>query len=217
MITTSFWQEMGERQARWAVTSHPFFCRWADGRLRTAELAEYAGEYDHLVVAIAAAWRRAAEAEGRRFRRRATEAEDEVRLWRAFAKRVGWGGWGAWLYAEDPLPATVECSRIWAGEPGGELANLLATLWAIESLSAATSRLQLAGLLEHYGFDDGPATEYLWRRAIGNGEKSLAISGWLADCLVEDADSEAMLERVEAVHRAKWLLLDDLEAAGAVA
>ncbi|HEY1853928.1 MAG TPA: hypothetical protein VGG40_05010 [Solirubrobacterales bacterium] len=214
MITTSFWQEMGERQARWDFTSHPFMRRWADGSLRSDELAEYAGEYDHLVVATAVAWRRATEAGGARYERRAVEAEGEVHLWRAFSKRAGWGGWGAWYYAEDPLPATVDCARVWAGEPGRGLPEQLATLWAIESLSAATSRLKLAGLLEHYGFDDGPATEYLWRRATGDGEKSLLTSGWLADSLPE-GDPTVMLEQVEAVHRGHWLMLEDLEAAGA--
>jgi len=113
-----------------------------------------------------------------------------------------------------PLPATIECSRVWAGEPGSDRPEHLATLWAIESMSASTSRLKLAGLLEHYGFDDGASTEYLWRRATGDGEKCLLASGWLADSLFE-GDSIAMLEQVEAVHRAHWLMLDDLEAVGA--
>jgi pyrroloquinoline quinone (PQQ) biosynthesis protein C len=213
VITTSFWQEMGERQVRWDATSHPFLRRWADGKLRSGELAEYAGEYDHLVVATAAAWRRAAETGDVRYERRAVEAEEEVHLWRAFSKRTGWGGWGAWFYAEDPLPATVECSRVWAGGPERGLPEQMVTLCAIESLSAATCRIKLAGLLEHYGFDDGPATEYLWRRATGGGEKSLLTSGWLAESLSQ-GDSTAMLEHVEAVHRAHWLMLDDLEAVG---
>jgi pyrroloquinoline quinone (PQQ) biosynthesis protein C len=214
VITTSFWQELGERQARWDVTSHPFYRRWADGKLRSAELTQYAGEYDHLVVAIASAWRWAAAPGDDRIGRRAAEADEDIRLWRAFAKDAGWGGSRAWYYAEDPLPATVDCSAVWAGgaEPGPDVN--LAGLWAIESLSVATSRLKLPGLLTEYGFADGPATEYHWRHATDDGERSLLTSSWVADALCE-GDPAAMLSQVEAVYRSYWLMLDDLEAVAA--
>ncbi len=214
MATLPYWRGVGERQARRDVVDHPFYRRWTNGELRSDELADYASEYEHAVLATAAAWRRAAELGGSRFDRRAAEAEAQVRLWRAFAKRAGWGGWGAWTYGEDPLPATAECSRAWAGDADRSLAEHLVTLGAIESLSAATCRLKLAGLLDHYGFEDGPATEYLWRQATVDGEKGLATRGWLSG-LVLDSDPGSQLEQVDAVHRAYWSMLEEIEARAA--
>src|SRR6185436_387753 len=38
---------------RWNVLEHPFYVRWERGELTRDELARYAGEYRHAVVALA--------------------------------------------------------------------------------------------------------------------------------------------------------------------
>ena len=38
---------------RWNVLEHPFYKRWSCGELTRDELAHYAGEYRHAVVALA--------------------------------------------------------------------------------------------------------------------------------------------------------------------
>ena len=44
---------------RWNVLEHPFYTRWERGELTREELARYAGEYRHAVVALARAARTA--------------------------------------------------------------------------------------------------------------------------------------------------------------
>jgi pyrroloquinoline-quinone synthase len=38
---------------RWNVLEHPFYVRWERGELTRDELARYAGEYRHAVLALA--------------------------------------------------------------------------------------------------------------------------------------------------------------------
>src|SRR6266480_2762995 len=44
-----------EARQRWDVLKHPFYERWERGELTREELAFYAGEYRHAVVALARA------------------------------------------------------------------------------------------------------------------------------------------------------------------
>ena len=44
-----------EARERWDVLKHPFYIRWERGDLTRDELAHYAGEYRHTVVALARA------------------------------------------------------------------------------------------------------------------------------------------------------------------
>src|SRR6185503_7856888 len=48
-----FWSRLEEVRARWNVLEHPFYQRWSAGELSRDELARYAGEYRHAVVALA--------------------------------------------------------------------------------------------------------------------------------------------------------------------
>src|SRR6266550_4704290 len=47
---------------RWNVLEHPFYVRWERGELTRDELARYAGEYRHAVVALARSARTAGSA-----------------------------------------------------------------------------------------------------------------------------------------------------------
>src|SRR5439155_499848 len=48
-------ERIDEARTRWNVLDHPFYVRWERGELTRDDLAYYAGEYRHAVVALAAA------------------------------------------------------------------------------------------------------------------------------------------------------------------
>jgi pyrroloquinoline quinone (PQQ) biosynthesis protein C len=199
-----FWKSLDERRSIWDVVRHPFYRRWADGDLGPQELAFYVSEYDHAVVAIADASKHAASLGGALV----PQAEDEgVRLWRAFARKAGWGGSGCWTYAEDPLPETIACVRVWAGDGARDLPLHLITLYAIESAQALISPVKLAGLLEHYGFTEGPATAYFRLHSDRDSDRAELIRSALDSC-ANMLDEEFLLAQADAVHRAHWRLLD---------
>src|SRR6476646_10054992 len=50
-------ERIDEARARWNVLDHPFYLRWERGDLTREDLAFYAGEYRHAVVALAVAAR----------------------------------------------------------------------------------------------------------------------------------------------------------------
>src|ERR1051325_8630543 len=56
------WSRLDVVQSRWNVLAHPFYERWAAGRLTRGDLARFAGQYRHAVVALAKAADRAAHA-----------------------------------------------------------------------------------------------------------------------------------------------------------
>ena len=50
---TGFFARVDEVRKRRDVLHHPFYQRWSRGELERAELAFYAGQYRHAVVALA--------------------------------------------------------------------------------------------------------------------------------------------------------------------
>jgi pyrroloquinoline-quinone synthase len=140
----SFFDRVGDAHERWNVLRHPFYTRWTRGELSRDELAFYAGEYRHLVVALAETARRSTDAD------HAAEEEAHIALWDTFAGALGTETGRA------PLPETTACAAAWtAGGPEG-----LAVLYAVESAQPAISQTKLDGLLRHYGLADDQATSY---------------------------------------------------------
>src|ERR671933_1054772 len=139
-------ERIDEARERWNVLRHPFYRRWEQGELTQDELAFYAGEYRHAVVALAETAAAAGDAE------HAREEAEHVALWDAFAAALD-----APL-DRDPTPETAACAHEWART---DRLEALAVLYAVESAQPAISQTKLRGLVEHYGFgpDDG-ATEY---------------------------------------------------------
>src|ERR1700723_2895310 len=85
---------LDEARRRTNVLEHPFYQRWSAGELEPRELAFYAGEYRHAVVALAEASKQAAEQasvteHGAELARHAAEEEAHVELWDDFARAVG--------------------------------------------------------------------------------------------------------------------------------
>lgn len=193
-MATGYRQEADLGGVEWNVLEHPFCARWATGELSFEELALYASEYEHAVTAIAAAAARAAALDPS-LASAAAEELRQVSCWRAFSRAVGWGGMAAWTYGEDPLPETEDCARSWGGDESRTLAEHLETLRAIDAIQAPIGEVMLNGLLRHYGFEDGAATEYFSLHARFASESPSAGG--------------------EEVRRSYWMLLDGVEALAA--
>jgi pyrroloquinoline-quinone synthase len=178
--------------SRWNVLDHPFYTRWSAGELTRAELAEYAAQYRHAVVALADAAEAAGEAE------HAREEREHVALWDAFAEGCG-------SVAAEPNPETLECASAWTA--GDDRLEHLAILYAIESAQPAISQTKLDGLFGHYGFEEGPATEYFTLHAERDHEHA-AHSRELLEKLATDEDGARLAARAEAAVRGNWRLLD---------
>src|SRR5689334_10219271 len=59
-----FFSRVEQARERYNVLEHPFYTRWSAGELTLEELAAYAGQYRHAVVALAEASQGAARAAG---------------------------------------------------------------------------------------------------------------------------------------------------------
>jgi pyrroloquinoline-quinone synthase len=178
--------------ARWNVLEHPFYQRWSAGELTRAELAEYAAQYRHAVVALADAAAAAGDEE------HAREEREHVALWDAFAEACG-------SIPADASAETLECTTAWTA--GDDHLERLAVLYAIESAQPAISTTKLEGLLAHYGFEEGPATEYFSLHAERDHDHA-AHSRELLEKLATEQDAARLAAQAEAAARGNWRLLD---------
>lgn len=178
--------------SRWNVLEHRFYQRWSAGELTRSELAEYAAQYRHAVVALADAAAAAGNPD------HAREEREHVALWDAFAEGCG-------SQPADANPETTECAAAWTA--GSDRLERLAVLYAIESAQPAISTTKLDGLLSHYGFEEGPATEYFALHADRDHEHA-AHSRELLLKLASDKNAQRLAARAEAAARGNWRLLD---------
>ena len=200
------WSRLADVHGRWNVLDHPFYQRWSRGELTADDLALYAGQYRHAVVALAAAADGAAHAatSGERAELAAHAGEEaaHVALWDAFAEAAG-------ADAAPAEPETAECADAWAGE-GRDLLGHLVALYAIESAQPAISRVKADGLRDHYGFASGPGTAYFDLHAVRDVEHAEDARALIAERL-DGADEDALVAEAERVLRANWTLLDGVE------
>ena len=198
------WSRLAAVHRRWDVLDHPFYQRWSRGELSAAELARYAGQYRHAVVALARAADGAAHAAGVAERAElaahAGEEAAHIALWDAFADAAGSEG------RADAEPETAACAEAWAGE-GRDLLGHLVALYAIESAQPAISRVKADGLREHYGFAPGPGTAYFDLHVVRDVEHAAEARALLTERL-DGADEDALVAEAERVLRANWTLLD---------
>jgi pyrroloquinoline-quinone synthase len=176
---------------RWNVLEHPFYVRWERGELSRDELACYAGEYRHAVVALARAARTA--------QLHAEEEASHIALWDDFASALGGE-------KRQPLPETRCCASAWAAaddEPGAA-----AILYAIESGQPAISETKLTGLVSHYGFTAGsPGTAYFELHAERDHEHAAE-----ARARLEGQDDARLVALAESALAGNWALLDGVAA-----
>jgi pyrroloquinoline-quinone synthase len=201
------WSRLDDVHARWNLLEHPFYERWSAGELSRADLALYAGQYRHAVVALAdaaAGAARAASADDRaELAAHAGEEAAHVALWDAFADAAGTEG------QQPAEPETAACAGAWAREDR-DLLGHLAALYAIESAQPQIARVKADGLREHYGFEPGAATAYFDLHAELDREHAAEGRAMIAARL-DGADEDAMVAEAEAVLRANWALLDGVE------
>jgi pyrroloquinoline quinone (PQQ) biosynthesis protein C len=184
-------------RARWNVLTHPFYVRWERGELSSDELACYAGEYRHAVVALAGAAAAAAPLAGLEH---AADEAAHIELWDDFAAAAGADT------KREPLPGTAECAGAWraARDP----LEALAILYAIEAGQPDVSRTKLAGLVAHYGYEEpSAATAYFTLHAELDHEHA-AQSRALLEEFAEDADADRLVAAAEAALAGNWALLD---------
>lgn len=189
-------ERIDEARARWNVLDHPFYLRWERGELSREELAYYAGEYRHAVVALAAAAAVGGESE------HAAEEAAHIELWDDFAKALD-----APLERE-PSSETRECAASWRPEDSLEAR---AVLYAVESGQPAVSQTKLTGLVEHYGFTAGSkATEYFELHSDRDHEHAAESAKVLRNAAPEEADR--LVAAAEAALQGNWRLLDGVES-----
>jgi pyrroloquinoline-quinone synthase len=176
---------------RWNVLEHPFYTRWEQGELTRHELARYAGEYRHAVVALARAARTA--------QLHAHEEAEHIALWDDFASELGGE-------KHDPLPQTRCCADAW-GAADDEL-GAAAILYAIEAGQPEISATKLRGLVDHYGFSaDSPATAYFELHAERDHEHAAEARSRL-----EGLEDARLVSLAESALAGNWALLDGVAA-----
>ena len=192
-----FFARLESLRERWNVLEHPFYQRWSEGTLERDELAFYAGEYRHAVIALAEAVDAAARASEPEVQAQLAEhAEEEAehvdavgRLRRA---------------RSAPTPTARRAPR---RPPAGSRGRPVATRWRTWSPPSPSSRgsprsraRSSTACVERYGFEEGPATEYFSLHAELDHEHA-AQSRELIEERLADADLDRLLEVAEGVLR----------------
>src|SRR5512133_1364169 len=180
---------------RWNVLEHPFYKRWSCGELTRDELAHYAGEYRHAVVALADTAAKTGNEE------HAREESEHVWLWDEFAAAFGAGT------VRAPSPETAECIVAWTAPESRREA--LAVMYAIEAGQPAVSQAKLDGLAEHYGVASGErGASYFALHTELDHEHAAESRRELTD----GPDDDRLVEVAEAALRGNWTLLDGVDA-----
>jgi pyrroloquinoline-quinone synthase len=201
------WSRLEEARTRWNVLEHPFYRRWSAGELSRSDLATYAGQYRHAVVALADASRAAAAAaagdEARTLAQHAREESAHVELWDGFARAMGADAEAA------PTAETRACADAWA-DPDRDLLGTLVALYAIESAQPAIAETKRRGLRERYGVRDADATAY-FDVHVERDREHAADERALIEPRLAPGDVDRLVAEAESVWRANWTLLDGVE------
>ena len=187
-----------DARRRWNVLDHPFYRRWECGELTPEDLAYYAAEYRHAVVALARLAKQSSAPE------HAAEEAAHVTLWDAFAHSLDAD------LDREPRLETEACVDAWTAT-ADELEGV-AALYAIESAQPDISRTKLGGLLEHYGFKPSSAgTAYFEVHSERDYEHAAESKHVLAE-RARPEDHDRLVAAAERALAGNWTLLDGVEA-----
>lgn len=200
------WDRIDQVARRHDVLRHPFYVRWSEGTLARADLACYAGQYRHAVVALADAAASAARSpeagdDASQLSAHAAAEADHVRLWDEFTRAVG-GERRA-----DPTPETRVCVSTWTGDGSRSLVDTLATMYAIESAQPEISRIKRHGLTGHYGVAE---TGYFTLHE-GLDAEHAAQARELIEVRRDGAGDDQLVAAAERALEANWILLDGVD------
>jgi pyrroloquinoline-quinone synthase len=202
-----FWSRLEDVRSRHDVLTHTFYERWSAGELTREELAVYAGQYHHAVVALADASARAARdadpSIAGELRQHAAEEASHVDLWADFAAAVDSAPAG-------PAAETATCVAEWTGDEDRDLLHTLVGLYAIESGQPAIAATKAQGLKAFYGIEDGAGITYFTLHAELDHEHA-ATERAMIEARLHGADEDALLATAQRVLRANWELLDGVE------
>src|SRR4051794_27422705 len=205
----NFWTRLDRVRSERNVLDHPFYRRWSRGELSRAELAAYAGQYRHAVVALAeASAGAAAQSDGplrEHLEEHAAEEAAHVALWDRFVEAAGG-------HVDAPASAeTAECASAWRRPSERSLDAALAGLYTIEAAQPEIAKVKRDGLTAFYGFEPGPATAYFDVHATLDVEHARAHRGWIEEKL-GGADEDELISAADTVLAGNWRLLDGVEA-----
>jgi pyrroloquinoline-quinone synthase len=199
----NFWTRLEQVAAARDVLRHPFYVRWSEGTLTRDELARYAGQYRHAVLALAAAAEAAARspqagADASTLAAHAREEADHVELWDEFIAQIGGD------VAAEANAFTRACADVWAGDATRPLLHTLVAMYAIESAQPEISATKLVGLAQHYGIATSPYFELHQRLDVEHAAQARTM----IDKRLTPPDEEGLLVTAERVLDANWGLLD---------
>jgi pyrroloquinoline-quinone synthase len=201
-----FFARVESLRERWSVLEHPFYERWSDGSLSRDELGFYAGEYRHAVAALARALGAASDQADELIRAElaahAAEEAEHVELWDDFARALDAD------MDRAPRRETEACAESWTA--GRDALEGLVAAYTIESGQPAIAQTKLRGLVERYGFEEGPATDYFAIHAERDHDHAAQARELIEERLA-DADLDRLLAVAEGVLRGNWELLDGVE------
>ena len=204
----SLFARLDDVHAAHDILRHPFYRRWSSGELTPEDLATYAREARHAIVALADVAARAAEsAPGDRraeLDRHAAEEAAHVALWDDFAAAVGADGPGV------PAPETASCVQAWTGGGTRDHVGSLVALHTIESPQPRISETKAEGLARFYGIDGGARAAYFTLHAEHDHVHAAEARHLIEQDLVT-ADEDALVADAESILRGYWTLLDGVE------
>jgi pyrroloquinoline quinone (PQQ) biosynthesis protein C len=175
------------------ILRHPFYVRWERGELSPAELARYAGQYRHAVVALAEASRAAGDPE------HAAEEAAHVTLWDAFAAALN-------APATAATDETATCVRTWTA--ASDPLEAEAILYAIESAQPEVSRTKLEGIVPHFGFVPGSAASAYFEVHAERDAEHAARARRELEARATPADEDRLVAAADAALAGNWTLLD---------
>lgn len=188
---------LDDARSRRNILEHPFYTRWERGELTRDELAAYAGEYRHAVVALADAAELADSDH-------AAEEREHVVLWEEFATALDAD------LDRAPRPETRRCAAAWTS--ASDPLEALAILYAIEAGQPDVSRTKLTGLVEHYGFEESGAGTSYFRLHADLDHEHAAESRELLERHATPEDEDRLVAAAERALDGNWALLDGVSS-----